>query len=55
MKRFKLEIELIITDESNPDFVFTAINDLLEHGESMTVARYLEVENNLPNTETTAD
>lgn len=49
MKKFKIEVELIITDESNPDFVFVAINDLLEPGESMTVARYMEVTEDIPN------
>jgi hypothetical protein len=43
MKTFKIEIELTISDEATPDFVFVAINDLLEDGESMTVARYMEV------------
>ena len=43
MKTFKIEVELVLTDDSNPNFLFRAITDLLEDGESMTVARYLEV------------
>lgn len=43
MKTFKVEIELVLVDEANPDFLFRAINDLLEDGEKMTVARYLDV------------
>ena len=43
MKKFKVEIELELVDDANPDFLFRAINDLLEDGEHMTVARYLDV------------
>ena len=43
MKPFKVEIELVLEDNANPDFIFRAVDEQLEDGESMTVARYLEV------------
>ena len=43
MKTFKIEVEVVLADDANPNFLFAAISDLLEEGESMTVARYMDV------------
>jgi hypothetical protein len=43
MVKFKVEIEVVLVEGSNPDFIFNSIVEQLEEGEALTVARYIEV------------
>ena len=43
--KFKVELELELSEDlANVDWLFQAVQDLLEEGETMTVARWLKVE-----------
>lgn len=42
-RKFKIEIEIDLKDTDDPTFVFKAVEELLESGESMTVSRWKDI------------
>ena len=42
-RKFRVEIEIELVDTEDPTFVFRAVDELLESGESMSVSRWREI------------